>query len=46
MRSAFGALAAKIGGEVLHRGVEGGVSIFAGEEREKVGAQRFEGVAH
>lgn len=46
VRSALGALAAKIGGEVLHRGVEGGVSIFAGEEREKIGAQRFEVVAH
>jgi len=46
VRSALGAPAAKIGGEVFHRGVEGGVSIFAGEEREKIGAQGFEIVAH
>jgi predicted enzyme related to lactoylglutathione lyase len=46
VRSAFGALAAKIRGEVFHRGVKSGVSVFAGEQREKIGAQGFEVVSH
>ena len=46
MRRAFGALPAKIRGKVFYGGVEGGMSVFAGEKREKIGAQGFEIVAH
>jgi hypothetical protein len=46
VQSAFGAFAAEIRGKVLHGGVKGGVSVFAGEESEKISAEGLEMVAH
>jgi hypothetical protein len=34
----LGALSAEFGGKVFHRGIECGVSIFAVQEGEKIGA--------
>jgi len=46
MRSTLGAFAAEVGGEVFDGGVEGGVGVFAGEEREKIGTKGAKLVGH
>ena len=46
MRSTLGAFAAEVNGEVFDGGVEGGVGVFTGEEREKIGTKGAKFVGH
>jgi len=46
MRSTLGAFAAQVSGEIFEGRVEGGVGVFAGEEREKIGTKGVKFVGH
>ena len=46
MRCTFGTFAAEVSGEVFDGGVEGGVGVFAGKKREKIGTKGIKFVGH